>query len=229
MDSENNNITYSENIPENNILDNQESNENKKKNIESNENKKNNIEHVDLIINNFNKVSLKNTLLKSPQTIVNYKIILWWLPLLLYIIVMFIIIISFPNTTSSGFYPILLEFILSGCSWLILFIFYFIIDFIYQNKECNDTTAWDNTINSTKNASLIASFVAAGYFTGIFFTDKSSLALSAVPVPNSNISSQLNNLGLSSIGFIIGMLYINPINRDNCSLNIICKKNTKLI
>ena len=31
MYSENNNITYSENIPENNILDNQESNENKKK------------------------------------------------------------------------------------------------------------------------------------------------------------------------------------------------------
>ena len=110
MDSENNNITENtaenkniikntpenKNSAENNILDNQESNQNLKKNIQD----------VDLIINNFKKVSLKDTLLKSPQTIVNYKIILWWLPLLLYIIFMFILTISFPNTVITGFYPI---------------------------------------------------------------------------------------------------------------------------
>ena len=182
---------------------------------------------IDYIINNYNNNSFREVLFHSPKTIMNYKMVMWWLPIGAYIITMILLSISFPITyETSTALATLFECILSICSFIIFFIYYFTLDWIYQSNNCKDTTSFDNLWNSVKNSFNISLFVGLGYFIGIFFTDRTYLSANIAEISTRTFfGSQMNNLMLFILGFIGGMLYINPYNRDMCSLNIWCKQN----
>lgn len=170
---------------------------------------------IDYNINNYKKHSLKHVIFKSPKSVMNYKIAIWWIPMCLYIFTMIILYVTF-NTFGGG---ILLEIIFSLISFIIYFIIYFTTDIIYQSNMCTNLENSDIIMISVQNAINIAKFVGCGYFLGVFITDNTR-GIMDISTP---FNSQFNNLITSIIGIIFGMFYINPLNRDNCSENIICK------
>lgn len=134
---------------------------------------------------------------------------------------MVILYVTF-NTFGGG---LLLELIFSLISFILYFIIYFITDMIYQSNKCENMKNSDIVIISVQNAINISKFVGLGYFLGVFITDNTR-GIMDISTP---FNSQINNLITSVICVIFGMFYINPLNRDNCSENIICKSLEKNI
>lgn len=172
---------------------------------------------IDYKINNFKNHSLKYILFNTPKSFMNYKIAIWWIPITAYIFFMILLTFGFSNISYS--YTKLLEFTFCFISYVLYFIIYFITDLVYQSNICEGINKTDIVIISLHNAFNISKFAAIGYFIGIFITDHTTPLLNI----NYNQNYQINNIITSILTIIFGMFYINPLNRSDCSQNILCK------
>lgn len=173
---------------------------------------------IDYKINNFENHSLKYILFNTPKSFMNYKIAIWWIPIILYIFCMILLTVGFSNISYS--YSKLLEFTFCFISFILYFIIYFITDLVFQSNICEGINKSDIVVNSLHNAFNISKFAAIGFFIGIFIADHNTPLINI----NSYENYQINNVLTSVLTIIFGMFYINPLNRSDCSENILCKK-----
>ena len=172
-------------------------------------------------INDFTKNNLNYTIFYTPESILTYKIAIWWIPILFYTVIMLILTLTVRLNNKT------IELAFTFIAFVLYFIIYFITDVMYQFSKCDNTTKFDNILNSTYNAINISKFIALGYFIGIFLSDQQNFLLDTSQY--SEYNSQFNNLLTSLIIGSFGMLYVNPVNRPNCSENIWCKKNNWIV
>lgn len=172
--------------------------------------------------NNLNDFTQKNffTYLFSGWYIFDYKFIMYWLPLFLYVVLIYIYI--FITHTFSNF---AISLVSSG----IIFITYFLLDLLYQNILCNKASLVKKISNSFFNSITPCIFVFFGYMLGTLYESKVMCNY------NNNISNNIDNSDTSfiynthskniltaSIFYILSIIYSNPINKKKCISNKLC-------
>ena len=191
--------------------------------VKNNKNiKKNNI------INDFSKKNIFEQIF-SGLSIIDYKLIFYWLPILFYI---FIIssIIFFTQSDSQYFIALMAS--------LSIFIIYFLIDLIYQNILCKNTSFIKLLGNSALNSLVPAIFILIGYILSIILRDVKPCNLnytsnmSGIENTTNNykyntdttrlINIHRNNIIVSIFFYIFSIIYNNPINKKKCSNNKLC-------
>ena len=192
--------------------------------------KKNKIDLDDYRINDYTKKGLFSSLF-SGISLLKYKFAIYWLPLLFFIPLIYIYTVTILGKTS-----IQNEIIASFVSGLLIFIIYIIIDLIYQNIVCKNSTFIILLLNSLNNALIPSIFVIIGYLLGIFFLDKKVLS-AAGALKNDGVieytevskikkslleNKHINNIALCAIFYVLSIFYNNPINRSKCSNIRIC-------
>lgn len=191
------------------------------------------------IINDFTKTNIFETLF-SGISLFKYKIGIYWIPLIIYITIIYIYTlfdIDITGTKNLNY----IELISALLSALIIFIVYTLIDFIYQRTICKNTTFGIDLMNSITNALFPTLCIFGGYAVGILLPDIKKTTLTNVSKDDitiveaelvkasSTINTQSNNILLACIFYIFALFYKNPINKPNCSNNNICnyKKDLK--
>ena len=204
--------------------------ENKKSSKKMKPIKKDYEEHI---INDFTKKNIFETIF-SGISVFKYKIALYWIPLIIYLAIIYIYTLLDIDITGTKDlnYVELFTAVLSG---FIIFIIYTLIDFIYQRIICKNTTFGIDLLNSITNASVPAMFVFTGYLIAIILPDINKYTLNHISRDNeislneaelvkksSSINTQSNNILIACIFYIFALFYRNPINKPNCSSNNIC-------
>ena len=192
--------------------------------------KKNHIDKQDYLddnINNFIKKGFFSDLF-SGMSILKYKFVVYWIPLILYI---FVIIFYIFITQEYS------EWITAFISAIVIYILYFIIDIIYQNIICKKIQFSKLLFNSAINALTPSIFVFSGYILACILRDVKNCDLSynnnnsienvSQPSKNNNTTTQLinihrNNIILASFCYIFSIIYNNPINKKKCINNKLC-------
>tara|TARA_B110000114_G_scaffold103710_1_gene109161 strand:+ start:196 stop:786 length:591 start_codon:yes stop_codon:yes gene_type:complete len=178
------------------------------------------------IINDFSKKNFFEYIF-SKQSIFNYKIVLYWLPLLLFIIITCLII--FITQTES-------EFVAGLISGLVIFIIYFIVDFTYQVILCKNTNKFKLVKNSLINSITPCIFVMIGYIIAyilpnvkncnIHFQNTGIEERGELRKRDTDITRLINihknNLTISIFFYIFSIIYNNPLNKKKCSNNNLC-------
>ena len=190
-------------------------------------NKKNIKNYDDKNINNF----LKNgffTELFSGMSVLKYKFIVYWLPIILYVFIISFYI--FITQTDS-------EWIIAFISGLLIYILYFLIDIIYQNIICDKISFGKSLKNSAINALTPAIFVLSGYIfacilrdvknCNISYNDNSGIESSQHLNKNNTDTTRLinihrNNVIVSIAFYVFSIIYNNPINKKKCINNKLC-------
>lgn len=180
-------------------------------------------------INDFTKKGVFKTLF-SGASLFDYKFVMYWLPILLYVISITGIII-YSNYES--------EWIIAILSGITIFIIYFIIDIIYQTILCKNKKVYQLFYNSLLNALVPSIFVLIGYILAILLRDIKSQNIN--DVYNSNIQYKVhtlysnefntsvilynihrNNVIVSVFFYIFSIIYNNPLNKKKCINNKLC-------
>ena len=180
------------------------------------------------VLNDFTKKNILKYIF-SGNSILNYKLIFYWLPPLLFIF----ILISFIFITNSES-----EYFIGLMSGIIIYIIYFIIDVTYQFILCKKTNKIDLITNSMKNALLPSIFVFIGYFISIVLRDvkQCKIQYEDVNIEHTNIGNignintsvsrliniHRNNIIVSIIFYLFSIIYNNPLNKKKCSNNNLC-------
>ena len=208
-------------------------NKNKKKSNKNTKQKKVKKNYEPHIINDFTKKNIFETMF-SGISIFKYKIGIYWIPLIIYIVIIYIYtlldidIIGNKNLNYIEIFSALL-------SGIIVFIVYTIIDFIYQRTICKNTSFGLDLMNSISNAIVPALFVFIGYLIAVLLPDLYRHTLQSATSDNnvsfneasrlnstSKINTQFNNIFVACICYIFALLYRNPVNKPKCSSNYIC-------
>tara|TARA_B100001564_G_scaffold167818_1_gene140946 strand:- start:77 stop:673 length:597 start_codon:yes stop_codon:yes gene_type:complete len=176
-------------------------------------------------INNFSKNGFFTELF-SGMSILKYKFIIYWLPVILYIFAISFYIFIFQEES---------EWFIAFISGLVIYILYFLIDIIYQNIICEKKTFGKSLKNSVINALTPAIFVLTGYIFACLLRDVKKCNISY----NSSIESSIdinkintdttrllnihrNNIIVASLFYIFSIIYNNPINKKKCINNRLC-------
>lgn len=191
-------------------------------------NKKNNDNKIrnDNMINDFTKKNIFEYFI-SDYSILNYKLIFYWLPPFLFVL----ILIGFIFITHSES-----EYFISLIAGLIIYIVYFLIDMIYQFILCKKTSKFKLIKNALINAFTPCIFVFLGYFLSIILRDVRRINVQyqdpnieqSVSYTNLNIqisrifNIHRNNIIVSIFFYIFSIIYNNPINKKKCSNNNLC-------
>ena len=191
---------------------------NKNKNLDK-ITKKNNI------LNDFTKKNIFKYMF-SGNSILNYKLIFYWLPPLIFVF----ILISFIFITNSES-----EYFISVISGVIIYVAYFLIDVIYQFILCKKTNKINLIINSMKNALLPSIFVFVGYLLSTVLRDvkKCNIQYRELGIEHTNIKTpgtiisrliniHRNNIIVSIFFYLFSIIYNNPVNKKKCSNNNLC-------
>jgi|TARA_B110001452_G_scaffold257612_1_gene251983 hypothetical protein len=191
---------------------------NKNKNLDKST-KKNNI------LNDFTKKNIFKYMF-SGNSILNYKLIFYWLPPLIFVF----ILISFIFITNSES-----EYFISVISGVIIYVAYFLIDVIYQFILCKKTNKINLIINSMKNALLPSIFVFVGYLLSTVLRDvkKCNIQYRELGIEHTNIKTpgtiisrliniHRNNIIVSIFFYLFSIIYNNPVNKKKCSNNNLC-------
>ena len=163
----------------------------------------------------------------SDYSILNYKLIFYWLPPLLFVFILIGII--FITHSES-------EYFISLISGLIIYIIYFFIDITYQLILCKNTNKFKLIKNTLINALTPCIFVIIGYFLSIILRDikKTNIQYQDPNIEHSgsynNLNIQIsrifnihrNNIIVSIFFYIFSIIYNNPINKKKCSNNNLC-------
>lgn len=177
------------------------------------------------VLNDFTKKNILKYIF-SGNSILNYKLIFYWLPPLSFVF----ILISFIFITNSES-----EYFIGLMSGIIIYIIYFIIDVTYQFILCKKTNKIDLITNSMKNALLPSIFVFIGYFISIVLRDvkQCKIRYEDVNIEHTNIGNintsvsrliniHRNNIIVSIIFYLFSIIYNNPLNKKKCSNNNLC-------
>lgn len=178
------------------------------------------------IINDFSKKNFFEYIV-SGYSILNYKLIFYWLPPLIFIL----IICSFIFISHSES-----EYFISAISGLTIYIVYFLVDVIYQFILCKKTKALKLIENALINAFTPAIFVFVGYLLSIILRDvkkcniqyqESHLEhISKIDTTNTPITKLINihrnNIIVSLFFYLLSIIYNNPFNKKKCSNNNLC-------
>ena len=195
-----------------------------KKNIK----KKNKVKNYDNEnINIFSKNGFFDELF-SGMSILKYKFIIYWLPIILYIFAISFYIFIFQEES---------EWFIAFISGLVIYILYFLIDLIYQNIICDKISFGKSLKNSAINSLTPAIFVLSGYiFAGLLRDVKkcnisynnnsgieSSQHLNKINTDTTRlINIHRNNIIVSVSFYIFSIIYNNPINKKKCINNRLC-------
>tara|TARA_Y100000591_G_scaffold333003_1_gene373015 strand:- start:123 stop:701 length:579 start_codon:yes stop_codon:yes gene_type:complete len=178
------------------------------------------------IINDFTKKNIFEYLF-SNNSILNYKLIFYWLPPLIFsLTICFIIFITHSES----------EYFISFIAGITMFIIYFVIDIIYQLVLCKKTNKINLIKNSFKNSLVPTIFVSVGYLLSIILRDvkKCDIRYQNTGVEHAGESHKINtditrlinihrnNIIVSIFFYIFSIIYNNPINKKKCSNNNLC-------
>jgi len=176
--------------------------------------------------NNINDYTKKKFLdvLTSNMYIFDYKIIMYWLPLLLYVnfIALFIIYLQIQS-----------EFLASFLSFGLVYLLYFIIDIIYQFLLCKNKDYFKLIKNSLENSLYPSIFVLVGYILAILLKDSRNIrniidsdfneeGYNTYTIINKLYNTHINNVIVSVFFYIFSIFYNNPINKKKCINNKLC-------
>jgi hypothetical protein len=178
------------------------------------------------IINDFTKKNIFKYII-SDYSILNYKLIFYWLPPLLFTLVL----IGFIFITHSES-----EYFITLIAGLIIYIIYFLVDVIYQFILCKKTSKFKLIKNSIKNAFIPCIFVSLGYFLAIVLRDvkKCNIQYHNTSEEHSGslhkintditriINIHRNNIIVSLFFYLFSIIYSNPINKKKCVNNDLC-------
>ena len=179
-------------------------------------------------------------------SILNYKLAMYWIPLLFWFIIMNMIINNvlfgglMDNINDSSVFIEIGTAMLAG---IIMFIVYFTTDIIYQGRLCKKQGVSQDMSNSAWNSLIISIWIAAGYIAATLFFPESyhninnrtndglnSLVGDAVTMQSNRLKSifltdyHKHNKYAAIIFYFIGMAYNNPYhNKGQCSRNKLCK------
>ena len=191
----------------------------KNKNKTKNKKSKYNINNI----NDFTKKGIYESLFMNMY-IFDYKFIIYWLPIILYIIFISLYIVA-SNDDS--------EFSVGFISALLVYIIYFIIDVIYQTILCKKTSLTKKIYNSSINSITPALFVLIGYIVAFILRDVRRCDYlqeqAGLQQTNSSLirNDQLynihrNNIICAIIFYIFSIFYSNPLNKKKCITNKLC-------
>ena len=194
------------------------------------ENIKKNIKEEN-IINDFTNKNIFETVF-TGFSILKYKIAMYWIPIILYLIVLSGYIL-FTHSYS--------EFATAFVAGIIMYIVYFCVDFIYQIILCKYSKIPELIINSLMNSLTPAIFVIIGYIFALALrdvkdyahhVDHNNLRLSNEQVnlyttfTNTDITRltniHRNNIIVSIFAYIFAIIYNNPFNKKKCNNNNLC-------
>ena len=140
------------------------------KNIDEEENENQNLD--DYKINYYPNGFFKE--FATGTSILKYKLAIYWIPILLFTVIMFIIVhtvfeaaVYDNNTTKSEIFG-------SIIAGVVIFVCYFLVDFIYQMMLCKKQSLEKDALNSVINAAHITVIVTLGYILGIFLSDNNA-------------------------------------------------------
>ena len=190
--------------------------------------KKNNNETIrkNNIINDFTKKNVFEYMF-SDNSIINYKLIFYWLPPLIFVLLLSFII--FITHTES-------EYFISFIAGTSMFTIYFLIDIIYQFILCKKISKLKLIKNSFINALVPGIFVTIGYLLSIILRDvkKCNIQYQETGIEHNGelnkmnteitrlINIHRNNIVISLFFYIFSIIYNNPINKKKCSNNNLC-------
>jgi len=195
--------------------------------MSKNSNKKNdNKIRKNNIINDFTKKNFFEYIF-SGNSIFNYKIILYWLPPLLFILTTSLVI--FMAQIES-------EFLAGLIAGLVIYIIYFIIDFTYQNILCKYTSKLKLLKNSLINSLTPCIFVIIGYIIAVLLPNvkRCNILLQDTGIEergelrkmNTDITRLMNihknNFAIAIFFYIFSIIYNNPLKKKKCSNNNLC-------
>ena len=178
------------------------------------------------IINDFSKKNFFEYIV-SDYSILNYKLIFYWLPPLIFIL----IICSFIFISHSES-----EYFISAISGLTIYIVYFLVDVIYQFILCKKTKTLKLIENALINALTPAIFVFVGYLLSIILRDVKKCNIqyqethlehtSKIHTLNTPITRLINihrnNIIVSLFFYLLSIIYNNPFNKKKCANNNLC-------
>lgn len=133
----------------------------------------------------------------TGNSIVKYKLAIYWIPIVLFTIIMLIlvhVIFEAAIYDEDIWISELLGSILAG---VVIFICYFLVDFIYQLQLCKEQEIEQDVMNSLFNALHISIIVAIGYMLGIFLHDS---IISDVRVANESFSDTMEKNVQAAMG-----------------------------
>ena len=187
------------------------------------------------IINDFTKKNIFSTIF-SGSSIIKYKIGIYWIPLIIYITLIYIYTLLNINIFHET-NPTMKEFIIGIIAGLLMFIIYTITDLIYQHVLCKKKHFGKFLLNSLSNSFIPALFVFLGFSLGLLLQDSRITTLISAKqdgkVNNQEMEQltksatknlQLNNIFISIIFYVFAIIYRNPINKPDCISNKLCLK-----
>lgn len=161
----------------------------------------------------------------------DYKWAIIFIPCIIYLIIISFAIINVNtvNITKQN-ESFASEFVLSIYAFIIMFISYFIIDFLYQNSKCRgklNTSVYNILSNCFYNSLYVSTATFLGYLlaTRLENPDLTSVHNNIIHISwYRNVSNHKNNLILSIIFYFMTILYINPITNQKkiISRNLFC-------
>jgi len=178
------------------------------------------------IINDFTKKNIFEYMF-SNNSIINYKLIFYWLPPLIFVLsVGFIIFITHAES----------QYFISFIAGATMFTIYFLIDIIYQFILCKKTNKLKLIKNSFMNALVPCIFVTIGYFLSIILRDVKicNIQYQETGIEHSGelrkmntditrlINIHRNNIIVSLFFYLFSIILNNPINKKRCSNNNLC-------
>lgn len=173
-------------------------------------------------INNYTKISFTDTLF-GEYGMFDYKLVIYWLPIVIYLIIMTIYIIYYNEEYES---------IMSIIAVITIYIVYFIIDLIYQFLLCKKKNIYKFIYNSLINAISPSIFIGFGYILASILRKRSVYSVGSDYMDNPSIykniyitrlyNLHINNILVSIFFYIFSIFYVNPPNKVNCISNKLC-------
>ena len=107
----------------------------------------------------------------TGMSILKYKMAIYWIPVILFAIIMFILVHTVFEASVFDGNILKTELMGSVLAAVVMFICYFLVDFIFQLQLCKDQEIGEDVINSVFNALHITIVVTFGYIFAIFLND----------------------------------------------------------
>ena len=107
----------------------------------------------------------------TGQSILKYKLAMYWIPLLFYIIIMFIIVNTLFESAVFDDNITKTEIVGTVIAGVVIFICYFLVDFIYQLQLCKDQNIGEDVKEFNCKFLQITVVVTMGYLLGMFLND----------------------------------------------------------
>lgn len=197
------------------------------------------------IINDFTNNNVL-TIILNNDSIFNYKIILYWAPILLWaILIIFILTVTDYNPIENPQCERMTVGLLTGAclGFVLMFVIYFLIDLYYQNKICNKLSFYKKMENAFINSLYHSIFILIAYVLSGFLRDctrsycnsQFGTADTKNFIPGIIVNTirfkevcgdwknvHRNNIIVSILFYWISLFLRNPLNKPGCSGNKIC-------